>query len=230
MDQPLLRPPAVKLTIQDILASTIHQDNQDLPLYLLSLKGEKVFRLNIMATILNIERIGSISNILIDDGTGKIILRFFEDNKLINNLAIGKCINVIGKARIYNEENYIAPEIVKGVSLWWLKGRSLELRPLEFSSSVETKIAPNQRLLNQKKIEEKKESVIKEEEVSCSAELELLPNQKVIRLIKELDQGEGALIDEIISNSSLKDIEQLLDKMLEKGEIFQITPGKIKVL
>ena len=57
-----------------------------------------------------------------------------------------------------------------------------------------------------------------------------LPFQRILGIIKELDNGDGARIDDIIEKSPLKETEDLLQKMLEKGEIFQITSGKVKVL
>ena len=48
-------------------------------------------------------------------------------------------------------------------------------------------------------------------------------------LIKELDPGEGVPIEVIIEKSDLEDAEKLLKKMLEKGDIFQNQPGKVKI-
>ena len=70
----------------------------------------------------------------------------------------------------------------------------------------------------------------KEEEENISEEAELLPIQKLTNLIKELDTGDGVLIEEVISKSPLNDTEQLIEKMLENGDIFQNLPGKVKVL
>ena len=58
----------------------------------------------------------------------------------------------------------------------------------------------------------------------------MLPIQKLTNLIKELDTGDGVLIEEVISKSPLNDTEQLIEKMLENGDIFQNLPGKVKVL
>ena len=38
------------------------------------------------------------------------------------------------------------------------------------------------------------------------------------------------MIEELISKSMLNDTEQLIEKMLENGDIYQNLPGKIKVL
>ncbi len=57
-----------------------------------------------------------------------------------------------------------------------------------------------------------------------------LDDNKIRELIKELDQGEGALIEEVKEKAKVEKVEELLEKMLEKGEIFQNLPGKVKVL
>ena len=57
-----------------------------------------------------------------------------------------------------------------------------------------------------------------------------MPTEKIIHLIKELDSGDGALIEDVIERSPLDETNKLLETMLEKGDIFQSQPGKIKVL
>ena len=208
------RYPAVKVTISEIVQGTIKQEEQNQPLYILTPSGEKVYRCNIMAAILNLEKVGSITNAFIDDGSGRIIVRFFEEVSPSTKLAVGKCFLLIGKARVYNEEKYISPEIMKEISPLWLKARALEV-------AKRKSIAP----LLVKTVE--KEEVAEEE---ITAGYSLFPSQRILGLIKELDQGSGVLVEEVIHKSSLKETEQLLQAMLEKGEIFQIAPGKVKVL
>ena len=200
--------PAVKVFISQLLAGLFHQEEPNLPLYILMPNGVKLYRLNIVGTILNIEKVGSITNIFIDDGTGKVIVRLFEEYKQIHSLTVGKNILIVGKARVYNEEKYISPEIIKEISPLWLKVRSLEQQRNDLSVGT-------------------KKDIEKAEEISI---IENSPYPALAKLIKQLDQGDGALIEEVIEKCSLKEAEQLLTNMLEKGDIYQITPGKIKVL
>ena len=211
--------PAVKVTISEIVQGVIKQEDQSQPLHILTPSGEKVYRCNIMATILNLEKVGSITNVLIDDGSGQIIVRFFEEVSPSIKLAVGKCFLLNGKARIYNEEKYISPEIMKEISPLWLKARALEVAKRKSITPLLVETV--------EKEEVAKEEIAKEE---ITAESSLFPSQRILGLIKELDQGSGVLVEEVIHKSSLKETEQLLQAMLEKGEIFQIAPGKIKVL
>ena len=205
-----------KITIKEIIDGNFVQDQENEPNYLLSPKKDKIYRCNIIGMILTQERKGPIFNIIVDDGSGIVLVRFFEMNKIVEKLKIGDPILIIGKIRVYNNEKYISPEIVKKIDLAWLKARKLEkveaiidkeLKPVETSKSEEDPIV---------------EEFVEDEND--------LPFQKIIRMIKELDKGEGVFIEDVLEKSSLNDTEKIMEKMMEKGEIFQIAPGRIKVL
>src|SRR3989338_3691869 len=179
---------------------------------------EKVIRVNVVATILIKEKVGNITNILVDDGTGQVVLRFFEQLPLIEQIQIGNTILIIGKPRMYNQEVYLSPEIVKKVLPAWLQIRKKELlQNYSLNSPPKTNLSD---------LPEEGKKVIVEQMV----EEEVLPVEKVMNLIKELDKGQGVLIEELIERSPLKETEVLLTKMLEKGEIVQNAPGKVKML
>ena len=74
------------------------------------------------------------------------------------------------------------------------------------------------------------ESQIKPFEEMMVEEDQEIPFQKLVRLIKELDQGDGVAIENLLEKSSLDHTEQYIQQMLERGDIFQVRPGKIKVL
>lgn len=210
------RQTAVKITIKELLQGKYVEEESGSADYILLESKEKIFRLNLLATALDINKQGSISNLWVDDGTGKIILRIFEENTNFDKLKIGETILVIGKLRKYNQEKYISPEIIKGVNPLWLKLRSLELR-----SSYGLK----------EKRESFEETIVVEKEGQEKEEgNQTLPTQKLLQLIKELDQGEGALIEEVIEKSLLQEVEKILEKMLKEGEIFLNMPGRVKVL
>ena len=85
-------------------------------------------------------------------------------------------------------------------------------------------------------VKNKKEEIIEkedntEEEISDNVKEDiLLPIEKIKKIIEEMDTGDGVLIEEIISKSPLNDTEEVIEKMLEAGDIFQNLPGKVKVL
>ncbi len=231
-----VRKPACKTTIGILLHSELVEGNQEEGDHILTAVGEKIFRHNVVAIILQKETVGSVTNFLVEDGTGNITARFFEKSPVIESLDVGNVVILVGKIRMYNQERYISPEIVKKIDAKWMKVRSLELKnvmtptvslnekkendvsvPIE-KESEEVKVPP---IINQ---EEKVEiTQIDEENVQ-------LPFEKITALITELDDGSGVLMETIIEKSPLRETEDILTKMLEKGDVFQITPGKIKVL
>ncbi|MBI2134051.1 hypothetical protein HYU11_05195, partial [Candidatus Woesearchaeota archaeon] len=59
---------------------------------------------------------------------------------------------------------------------------------------------------------------------SCSAAIEIR------KLIKEIDTGNGADIEDVSRKSNIAETEGIIRNMLQAGEIFEIRPGKLKVL
>ncbi|MDO8655981.1 MAG: hypothetical protein Q7K45_01975 [Nanoarchaeota archaeon] len=204
-----------------ILLRQLHEGKmiQEEGVHLLMLPSlDKVVRVNVVATILIKEKVGNITNVLVDDGTGQVVLRFFEPLPLIEQIQIGNTILIIGKPRMYNQEVYLSPEIVKKVAPAWLQIRKKELPQHDLvNPPLNVDFASNQ--------EEGKKTIVEQ-----MVGEDILPVEKVINLIKELDKGQGVLVEELIEKSPLKETEALLTKMLERGEIFQNAPGKVKML
>jgi len=198
---------AAKLGIKEIKEGNYVIEEGWKPNFLLTKKNKKVSRVNLMGVVLDKEENGNITNLILDDGSEKITVRSFEEIKNLNEVGIGECVLIVGKIRIFNDEKYISPEMVKKIDKGWLKVRALELE----------------------KEKETKEEV-KEEKIEDKGEVFDLVNKKIIDLIKELDKGEGVLIEEIKDKSAIDNTEELIDKMLKDGEIFQNLPGRVKVL
>ncbi len=250
----LARQTGIKVTLGEIVQGKYVQEDEQSLNYLLTTDQRKIYRVNVVGIIIHTEKQGNIFNLWLEDGTGKAIVRFFEDNKIISSLNPGEIINVIGRIRQYNQEKYLTSEIVKKVDSSWLKLRKMELKekfsllpelkkeireipeaPI-FAQKIEIKpltsviVETPSPILNVEKVDPSSEINEEEIEEEIVEETPLLPTQKILILIKELDQGTGVLIEEILSKSPLNDTEKLLSKMLEKGDIFQNLPGKVKVL
>ena len=235
--------PAEKVSVRELEEGEYIEEKEHNPNYIITSENKKIFRINIIATLVHKELRGSVTSVLIDDGTGKIILRLFEENKTSLNLEVGDVVQVIGKIRIFNQEKYIFPEIIKKINGAWLKVRFLELQK-------ENKQAEKKSIEKIEKIEGKKGEVIKESKKEIipikkteennvnfevvSEEIEendpLLPYEKLSQLITQLDKGDGVMIEEIIEKSPLEKTEEFIEKMLENGDIFQNLPGKVRLL
>lgn len=221
------RYPAIKVAIEDLEKGQYVEERDQNPNYILVRGGSKIVRINVIATIVYKEMRGTISNFLIDDSTAKMTLRFFEENKTALDLEIGEVVLIIGRVRVYNQEKYIFPEIVKKINPLWLRLRSQELQKQEGRNE---KGAENKNIILIRKTEEIIINGKAEENEEIEENDPLLPFQKLTKLIVELDKGEGVLIEEIVEKSPLDKTEELLEKMLENGDIFQNTPGKVRVL
>jgi RPA family protein len=201
-----MRQVARKTQISEIVTGEYIQETEQAANYLLTKNQEKLYRVNLIGIVIDKEKSGSITNMLLDDGSGQLSLRVFEEINHVEKIQVGDVVLVIGKLRTYNEEKYVSPEIIKIIDKRWLKVRALEIG----------------------------EEVVEDNKMESGAvaepEDEGLPFEKITKLISDLDAGEGVPIEEVIEKSPWSDTEAIIEKMLESGDIFQNQPGKIKVL
>ena len=190
---------AYKITIGQIIQSSYEQSENE-PNGIV-IENEKIFRVNLLASISAKERVGTVTTFLLDDGTGQIVLRLFEEN-VWTRLGVGEVVLVIGKVRRYNQEKYVSPEIIKRSDPVWLKVRRQELQHTLIPSTILSETKPP----------------------------ETFSQEKVLSIIQELDKGQGAAIEEILEKSTFTEIEKMLEKMLVEGLIFQNFPGRLKIL
>lgn len=54
--------------------------------------------------------------------------------------------------------------------------------------------------------------------------------QLIYETVKKLDSDQGVDIDEIIKKTGIKEADEIIKKFLREGEMFEISPGKIKIL
>jgi RPA family protein len=200
------RQTAYKCRVSDILEGEYVQKEGWEPNYVKTSIGE-LSRINVIAVIVSKE---NNSSMLVDDGSGKIRVRNFNQNIELERADIGDVVLLIGRPRKYNEELYLLPEIVRIIT----DQRWLELRKLE--------------LKNQKRIPVKKEEVKVTEEVID--ENPVNNTQIIINKIKELDKGEGAETEQVIKETKLSEAERHMQDLINEGEIFEVKAGRVKVL
>jgi len=198
------RQTAYKIRIKDILNSRYIKTEGFNPNYL-EINGKEISRINVMGVIVQKSGPGNYKTLMIDDGTGEISARVFENNSLLDKIDISDVVLIIGRPREFSNEKYILIEVIRKTDPSWAKVRELELG---------------------KNIEENNESSdndnIEEEVVASSAD-------KIVKLIKELDKGEGVSIEEI-SSKDIENIDKIIDILLKEGDVFEVKPGKLKVL
>ena len=162
-----------------------------------------ISRVNIMAVVVSSE-----NNVLtVDDGTGTMELRSFDTPLTFE---IGDRVLIIARPRVYNDQMYLASEIVKKLpDDGWLEYRKLELELTPKIKTVE-KIIP-----------------VVESTVIKEASKQLKTADEILETIRKLDSGDGANIDEV---ATTPEIERIINLLMEEGEIFETKPGKLKVL
>lgn len=177
--------------------------------------GRTLKRVSVMATIVDKSpEEDNTPGFTIDDGTGQIRLRLFDDAGALHQKAgLGDFVLVIGRLRGFNNEKYIAPEIIKAVeNLKWAEVRKLESR----IAGVKNKGAVMAEK-TQAAGETPEEGFVSREKV------------EVYRLVRELDAGPGAELAEVKARAG-EGSDKTIAEMLSAGDIFEVLPGRLKVL
>jgi RPA family protein len=209
------RQTAYKVRIAELLNAKYVKEEGWLPNYVKT-GNLQVSRVNLVAAV-----ISAGEEIVIDDGSGSITIRSFDSKPL--DFDVGDVVLIIGRVREYGSQKYVTPEIIKKVDDKVAKLRLLELEKQNLSEPKKTVAVIEEK-------ERKAAETITEESVE-EEELEGKP-KKIYELIKNLDFGEGADFDEVISKvgDDEDETEKGIDFLLKKGEIFELRPGKLKVM
>ena len=209
MPNQVKRHTAYKIRIKDIISSPYKKEEGEWEPNYLAIGDKKVSRVNLIAVVVSKNEGQNQQNILVDDGSEKIMVRPFEGNGLPEDIILGTIILIIGRPREFNNERYIIPELIKKIN----DKRWIDLRKKELTLKHDPETVEN------------KNELIKDE-------IEANPTKKykeILDKIKELDSGHGA-DSEIIIEEYGTGTEDIIHNLLENGEIFEIKPGKIKIL
>ncbi len=193
---------AYKVKISGVQGAVFSKD--DASAGYIKINGANISRINLIATIVD-KFVQGYASAVIDDSSGRISLKSFENINVFDKVELGDVVLVVGKIREYNKDKYILPEIVRKTDPDWIRVRMAEL-------GDEIVIA------------QKHESNVEEAKANAT------PSEQIYLLIKDLDKGDGASVDEIISKSRNADAEIVINKLMEDGDVFEIKPGRIKVL
>jgi hypothetical protein len=227
MAEPQKRQIAYKVRISEILGGSYVKEEGWQPNYILMGDGRKISRINLIAAVISLQREDSTSSVIVDDGTGEILLRSFEGFLELKEITVGDVVNIIGKPREFGQEKYILPEVMKRLqNPGWIGVRNLELSgPSHNADNAKVIKAPVQEIRAEERVVEEVVDGAK----SIGPE-KITPFQRIYSLIKELDSGEGADMSEVAKKSGLSNAEEILAELLKEGEIFEIRRGRVKVL
>ena len=205
-DEQFKRNVANKLRISEILIGNPISEGDRFSF--LELGDKKVIRVNVIANV--VEKYDSegekkYSFITLDDGSGQIKVKAFGDDvEKIKPFYQGQTILVIGNLRVFNNELYILPEIVKEQNQKYLIVRKLEI---EKERNKKTDILGKDKIIE---VKDKILATIKNSEEEGGIEMDNLKN--------------------ILRDLSPIIIEQEVQKFLEEGIVFEPRPGKIRYL
>ncbi len=62
------------------------------------------------------------------------------------------------------------------------------------------------------------------------AKKDLQHNKDILSIIRELDEGKGVPIERVLEACGAEDTKLKVDLLLKKGDLFEVSPGKLKVL
>lgn len=201
-DKSMKRRVAYKLRIGNILSGKQNIENERLRN--IEVFGKTVSRVNLIANVID-KFIGEgekkFGTITLDDGTGQIKAKVFgEELEKIENLEQGDTVLVIGLLRMWNQEIYLTPEIIKKKEPSFLLVRKLEVE----------KEQP--KTLDKEEISELKDKIL--EMIKNSEENGGIDIDKIILELKE----------------SPEVINEEIRKLLEDGVVYEPRPGKIRYL
>ncbi len=241
---------AVKSRICDLVNGKFNnsQENRHLS-YLDSAIGIKLTKARVMATVVQIylsdNQDKPFGIINIDDSTGTISCRLWNNLDLIKDMKVGDLVDIIGLVREYNNEIYIVPDIIKKINDFNHETlRRLELveslQKLGIKKKVSEPVAeqpvPEPVDKSEKSVKTTKPDNSKEDKnpkksnpkASKSVKSPLKVRESLIQKIEELDNGEGADIEEVVSiNDSAEDI---LNELLNEGTCYEPRMGRVKLL
>ncbi len=218
MPEPQKRQIACKARIADLINGNYIKEEGWTPNYIITKQGKHISRINLIGTVISKGNDGQdYQSLIIDDGSGNISLRAFEKSESINNTEIGDVIIVIGRPREYGSEKYIVPEIIKKINNnKWINVRKIELE-IEDLKTAELPVKERKVIIEDVEPKEQTKDIINN-------------SQRVYETVKKLDSGQGVDIEDIIKKTGIKEADEIIKKFLMEGEMFEIRPGKIKIL
>ena len=207
---------ACKARVKEILSGRYVKEDGWMPNYVETVDGRKISRINIIGAVVASEEEKEIgyNSIVIDDGTGKVSVRVFgDDADKLKGIGVGDVVLIIGRPREYGAERYVLLEIIKKIDdKKWIDVRKLELG----ATAID-------------KVEEKPEEELKEEaiEEGVVGGEEMTAGDKIVDYIRKVDKGDGVDIEEVLKEFG---DENAIKTLLSEGELFEVKPGRIKVL
>jgi RPA family protein len=234
---------AKKVRVCDIIDGKFFYGSKEemKPSFVITSLGEKVSRVNIVATVIDkfVSEDENYATLTIDDGTGAIRVKAFGENvKLFEKIERADLVLIIGKLKEYGGEVYINCEFAKKIEdPNYESFRRLEIlyKLIRQKKAVEKL----KELAGRVTLDELKRIALEEFKIDEDCLKEILGEkfkedykQKILKLIEKLDSGDGVDTKRIFELCELPSdlIEKTIDELLEEGSLYEAFPGKFKVV
>jgi len=252
-EQAWQRHTAVKTWIWNILNGVYLVKEGNEPNVLLA-GQQKMSRVSLVGVVVAKNEEPPTPTLLLDDGSGRIVVRSFEEQSSIAMCNVGEMISLIGRPREFGQEKYVVPEIIKKIEdPSWIELRKIELDAIQKIAPLSSTILEKKRMTTTAAPESSKtQELIAEEEMITSIPqtmpkkeaprtigvtevidiegIQGTPKAKIIDLIRKLDYGNGADVGEIIKQAEVNNGERIVKNLILQGDVFEVRPGKVKVL
>ena len=200
----LKRKVAYKVRIGQINEAKQNIEGEQGRLRNIEIDGKEVVRVNLVANVIDKflqegeKKYGSLG---LDDASGQIKVKLFgDDTKKIESFNQGDTVLVIGLVRLWNNELYLTPEIIKKKGPSFLLVRKLEVEAQTPKTLDRSQIAD---------LKDKILTMVKTAEADGGIDIE--------KIIMELKEPPNTINNEI-------------KKLLEDGLCYEPRPGKLRYL
>ena len=201
------RATAYKTVIDDVTSAEYVTQESPHPNYL-DLYDRQVRRVQIIAVLVQ----KSSHHFVLDDGTGQLTAKRFDTSISLDDVESGDPVLVIGRPRSHDSTVFIGAETVKS-----LDDKDWVSLHHDIVDALYTREADQD-------AEQMTTTMTADKETTVNYTEDLLDS------IREHDDGDGAPTNKVIESSDLDDPEEYVEVLINEGEIFEIRPGRLKIL
>ncbi|MCD6381293.1 MAG: hypothetical protein J7L50_03100 [Candidatus Odinarchaeota archaeon] len=197
---------AKKLFIKEVVELRVLETEEGRVKFISPFSGKSVSRVHLSGTIINVfpmdEESRNFLFLTIYDGTGTLRLKMWGSEKeMAKGLTVGDVVDVVGKVKLYQEEVYVSPEVIRKV-----EDPNLEL--MRWAEILESKVEEMRNDLNQ--VMNKVYKIIKVEDRGKGVSFSLIRNRMFF--------------------IPLGLLEDAIRRMIDNGDIYETSDGVYKTV
>lgn len=186
-------------------------------------KSQKFVRVNIIGFVVDKP---SPFQFILDDGSSSILVIDFNHFKKTADIKVGEPVLIIAKPRKSDEGLFLSLEIINNSQI--KKNPSLIVKRKEDLAdlNLDSVVGVDETSINESDDDSDDNS---HETVSTFNSEDKITGDDIIKFISKKDSGDGCLIEEIVAYFG-QEADDIILSLMSFGEIYEIKPGKIKLL